>query len=274
MSILKQTAPTASSLLRSDAELFAAAVDAYGMLSSVLFKNEAPDTIPADAFTAEQLAETIKAYSALISHAKNGRFFLNIHARHDEKMDSLFWAYAILVQWYHARAILDKTAKSTPKESLKREREEVVEHHTPRLSFNDNEFRRHFIKDEWALQEEERQPTRSFDGPSPINVTLDSLLVKHMPGFGTGISTPEASRIAACKLLASNPSTEQLTAVVQELKSLIERMKRYERPILYKSSIRLSPLHRSMVEMVVNTLSHSLLYKSNIRLSALHQSMV
>ena len=257
MPILKRHEPTtaSSSLLRSYAELFTAAVDAYGLLSSVLFKNEAPDTIPADAFTAGQLAETKKAYNALISHARNGRFVLNMHTNAEEE-DPLYWAYAILVQWYHTRAKLDKTAKSTPKESLKREREEMPP--TPRLTFNDVEFRRHFNKDEWALQEEERQPVKSFDGPSPINLTIEALLVSRRPGFGTGISTPEASCAAACKLIATNPSTEHLAAVVQELRDLIERFRRYERPFLYKSNLRLNILHLRVVETVANTLSHAL----------------
>jgi hypothetical protein len=244
-----------STTFQSDTQLFEAAIHAYSLLSSCLFKEGAPDTIPADAFTAEQLTETKKAYTAIISHVKNCRRALNppIDFSEEDPVDS---AYTILVQWYHVRARMDATRKAAPKESLKREREEEEERiQTPR--FKEFEFRRHFNQDEWALQDEERNPTRGFDGPSPISTTIKQLLENKI---FRGIQDTKTCVAEAHKFLASKPEAELLTAVVQELEVHIERIKRKERPSLYRrdGSIKLCIIHFSTLYAVTKILSEAL----------------
>ena len=244
-------------LFQSDAQLLEAAIHAYSLLSSTLTKNGAPDTIPADAFT-EQLPETKKAYTAMISHAQNYRLVLNMNTNAKEE-DPLYWGYTILVQWYHVRAKMDNTTKLTPKESIKREREEEGEavERIHKLTFNEHEFRRHFHKDEWVLQEEERQLTRSFDGPSSVAITLEKLFVSKVSST-PGIKPVAASLSEAHRLISADPKTTQLGTVVQELQIIIERIKRRERPILYKSNVKLSFINLPMVEKITETLSRGI----------------
>ena len=81
-------------------------------------------------------------------------------------------------------------------------------------------------------------------------------ILKQSLGFEPTPLFPVAASLSeAHKLIYADPKTTQLGTVVQELQIIIERIKRRERPILYRSKVKLSFINLPMVEKITETLS-------------------
>lgn len=260
--ILKQT--TAGSEPRtlfasSDAQLFERAVEAYGQLASTLARNGAPAAISTDAFTTTEsaLAEMKTGYLKMISCSANFPYvYRHLHLKPDEA-DPVYWAYEILCQ------SLGVSAKQQPKrglavvgavgghndddESSPAKRCKVE---TRVFSFNRIEFSRDFTDDEWDLGDEAAYLTREYDGPSPLSLELDKLLVDRTissrPRFGSNGSVAAAIDLKKHALFA---------LVVFSLHNLLERINANDtRVSLFPSKLRLGRTHTYVLKSLLRIL--------------------
>ena len=242
------------SLFTSNAEIFESAVEAYASLAATLIRNGAPATISIEAFATESALEEMKAgYTRMYGYFKNDPYVFR-HARSVvDEMDPVYWAYEILGQW------LRVSSRSANKNAGYLELEETPS--TPKrikissaksVSLNQIEFSREFDAGEWALADEINYLTPEHDGPSPLTLALDALLVA-TEGKRCAIKTAYASVSTAARLIGVG--NEHLDSMVSSIHTMIERINADDRRVsLFPSKLRFSRNHTHMLRSTAGIL--------------------
>ena len=230
------------SLFTSNAELFDVAVDAYASLASTLCTNAAPTTISAEAFATDSALEEMKAgYLKMHSHFKNNHYIFR-HARCviDEN-DPVYWAYEILGQWLRVSAIKNAAKLELEEEETPSTPKRIKISSVKSVSLNQIEFSREFDTGEWALAEEINYMTQDYDGPSPLALELDALLVE-TEGKKHTIKATYACVSTAARLIGAG--TDHLDSLVVSIHTMINRINADDRRVaLYPSKLRLNRNH-------------------------------